>query len=77
MRFEQPLMPRRSVCDCQLDDRLRGISHANARERGFVELEILHSPELRSVFYACSRCGRRFEAFYEVGKFHFIPLVDP
>lgn len=75
MQIEKSLTRRQALCDCQLDDRVNGISHANARERGFVELEILHLPELRSVFYACARCGRRFEAFYESGKFHFIPVM--
>jgi hypothetical protein len=66
---------RALLCDCRLEERIAGISLANARERGFTETEILHSPEYRSVFYACVRCGRRFEAFHEGGEFHFIPVI--
>jgi len=62
-------------CDCSLAERTEGIRPANARDRGFVEIEILHAPEMRSVFYACVRCGRRFEAFYESGEFHFLPVM--
>lgn len=65
----------RSPCDCRIEERTAGISLANARERGFAEIEILHTPDYRSVFYACARCGRRFEAFHEGGDFHFIPVI--
>lgn len=63
------------VCDCPLEARLNGIAPSNSRKRGFIEMEVIHFPEYRSVIYACERCGKRFEGFFEGGEYHFIPVL--
>lgn len=63
-------------CDCNLPERLDGIQSANANERGFLEIEVIHFPEYRSIIYQCVRCGRQFEGWYEWGLYNFEPLLD-
>ena len=65
-----------TVCDCDLNARTEGIEPANARARGFREEEVIHFPDSRSVIYRCTRCGRRFEGWYEGRGFHFAPIEE-
>jgi len=63
------------VCDCDLEARTAGLTPGNARARGFVELEVIHLPEHRTIIYSCARCARRFEGFHERGSYRFLPVL--
>ncbi|GIX06655.1 MAG: hypothetical protein KatS3mg115_1058 [Candidatus Poribacteria bacterium] len=71
MRFSRVVPVSSTVCTCRLPERLEGIEPANARERGFVEVEVIHFPEYRSVIYRCVQCNQEFEGWYEGGGFQF------